>query len=133
MNRNYFWAAVGGSLASIAALFSILVISLFLVPETPEEYGEHLYGVGMLLGLILPISLCILFIYYLIIGLGKNKSFKFALSLQLVFIIPIVIMARTTAFSHLANHLAWQYTFYTFVYFSISAACGAWIWSRKST
>ena len=133
MSFSNLWAAMKGSLTSVLVLFIILVASLFFVSENSEEYGEHLYGVGLLLGLILPISLCVLFIYYFLIGLRKPKSFRFALFMQLVFIIPIVIISYGTAISHYENHLAYVYTFYTFVYFSVAAGCGAWVWSRKNT
>lgn len=131
MSFNNFGAAVKGSLTSTVILFFILVGSLLFVPKNTEEYGEHLYGVGLLSGLILPVSLCVLFIYYLMLGLRKNKSFKFALFMQLVFIIPIVIIVYSIFISHNNSSLAWRYAFYTFSYFGIAAVCGAWVWSRN--
>ena len=125
INKNNISLAIKGALASTLVLLALLIVSLFVFPNSPEEFGGYLYGIGMASGL-LPLILILLFIYYFILSAMKIRSFNVALFIQLILflflaaVVYVDIRPRESAVS-IASVM--------FIFLSISGAIGAWAWS----
>ena len=122
------WAAIKGAFASTFIIFIMLIMSVLLIPSTPQD-DAHIRG-AVTVVVFLPLVLGVLFLYYLTLSVKNNRPFKFALLVQTVMIIPIAAFIFYVAYLSGGFLIALVNSIYTFVFFSIVGVFGAWVWSK---
>ena len=123
--KNNILSSIKGALASTLVLLALLVASLFVLPNSPEEFGGYLFSIGMAMGL-LPLILILLFTYYFILSAMKIRSFNVALFIQLIL---FLYLAAVVYFNISPRESAASIASGVFIFLSISSAFGAWTWS----
>jgi len=131
MKDEQVWAAIKGAVASTSIIFIMLVLSVILVGSSSEDDG-NVKGAVIFIGF-LPVIFCILFLYYLALSLKENRSFKFAIILQTIFIFLITGSIFYSIFQNAGLFIAASNSFYIFTVLSFIGAFGAWAWSQPET
>jgi len=122
------WAAAKGAGVSTLLVLVLLVCSIFFIPSTPEDDG-HVRGAAIVVGF-LPIVFGVLFIYFLILSAKENRPLKFALIVQSLLILPLVLIVLIAAYKSAGLYVAILNAIYTFSFFSIIVGLGSWAWSK---
>ena len=129
-NLENLKAALKGATASTSVILCLVVVG-FIEALNVLDAERVMQDVVFYLGFLFVVFI-LLFVYFLVLSLKKDRPFWLAFLVQFIFIVPLSVLIFWAISQNGIYVTALVYGMGAFLFFGFAAAVGAWVWSKPS-